>query len=95
MRRFGTARRLSRVFAGDVAEGITFDQAREWIVEGLALASEYADARGIKLALENHGSLAGRGEQVRGLIEDVRAQSENDALGANPDTGNFILVNQP
>jgi sugar phosphate isomerase/epimerase len=84
-----------RVFAGDVAEGITFDQAREWIVEGLALASEYAAARGVKLALENHGTLAGRGDQVRGLIDDVRAMSETDVLGANPDTGNFILVNQP
>ncbi len=84
-----------RVFAGDVAEGITFDQAREWIVEGLALASEYAAARGIRLALENHGTLAGRGDQVRGLIDDVRARSETDVLGANPDTGNFILVNQP
>lgn len=83
-----------RVFAGDVAEGITFDQARSWIVEGLALASDYAFGKGVKLALENHGSLAGRGEQVRGLIEDVRRRCGNDALGANPDTGNFLIVGQ-
>jgi sugar phosphate isomerase/epimerase len=84
-----------RVFAGDVAEGITFDQARGWIIEGLAMASVYADEHGIKLALENHGTLAGRGQQVRGIIEDVRAMAGNSALGANPDTGNFLLVNQP
>jgi len=84
-----------RVFAGDVAEGITFDQARGWIIEGLAKASTYAEEHGVKLALENHGSLAGRGEQVRGIIEDVRALAGNSALGANPDTGNFLLVNQP
>ena len=84
-----------RVFAGDVAEGITFDQARAWIVEGLAKASVYAHDHGVKLALENHGTLAGRGDQVRGLIEDVRAMAGNDTLGANPDTGNFLLVNQP
>lgn len=84
-----------RVFAGDVSEGITFDQAREWIVEWLAKASIYAHERGIKLALENHGTLAGRGEQVRGIIEDVRVWCGNTALGANPDTGNFLLVNQP
>lgn len=84
-----------RVFAGDVASGITFDQAREWIVEGLAEASTYAYEQDVKLALENHGTLAGRGDQVRGLIEDVRARCGNDALGANPDTGNFLLVNQP
>ena len=84
-----------RVFAGDVAEGITFDQAREWIIEGLADASRYAGQNGIKLALENHGKLAGRGDQVAGIIADVRKLAGNDALGANPDTGNFLLVNQP
>jgi len=83
-----------RVFAGDVTEGITFDQARAWIVEGLAEASKYAASKGKRLALENHGTLAGRGEQVRGLIEDVRERAGNDALGANPDTGNFLIVNQ-
>ncbi|MBC8064366.1 MAG: sugar phosphate isomerase/epimerase [Chlorobia bacterium] len=84
-----------RVYAGDVSEGITFDQARAWIVEGLSEASKYAHSKGIRLALENHGTLAGRGEQVKGLIEDVRRMAGNDALGANPDTGNFLIVNQP
>ncbi len=84
-----------RVFAGDVAEGMTFEQAREWIVEGLCEGSKYAASHGIKLALENHGTLAGRGDQVRGIIADVRAKSGTDVLGANPDTGNFLLVNQP
>jgi sugar phosphate isomerase/epimerase len=84
-----------RVFAGDVSEGISFDQAREWIVEGLAEASRYAASKGVRLALENHGTLAGRGEQVKGIIDDVRAMAGNDALGANPDTGNFLIVNQP
>ncbi len=84
-----------RVFAGDIAPGITFEQARAWIIEGLSEASRYAAERGIRLALENHGQLAGRGDQVRGIIEDVRLRSGTDALGANPDTGNFLLVNQP
>ena len=84
-----------RVFAGDVAEGITFDQAYNWIIEGLARASEFAAQMNIKLALENHGTLAGKGDQVCKIIEDVRAAAGNDALGANPDTGNFLLVNQP
>ncbi len=84
-----------RVFAGDVSDGITFDQAREWIVEGLAEASKYAASKGKRLALENHGTLAGRGEQVRGIIQDVRRLAGNDALGANPDTGNFLIVHQP
>lgn len=84
-----------RVFAGDVAPGITFDQAREWIVEGLVEASKVAHAEGVKLALENHGTLAGQGDQVLGLIRDVRERSGNDAFGANPDTGNFLLIDPP
>jgi sugar phosphate isomerase/epimerase len=87
--------KVVRVFAGDVSESITFDQAREWIVEGLAAASTYAHHQGVKLALENHGKLAGRGDQVKSIVEDVRRRSGNEALGANPDTGNFLLVNQP
>jgi len=79
-----------RVFAGDIAEGITYDQARAWIVEGLRAAAEYAGQAGIRLALENHGHLAGRGEQVVNLINDVG----HEALGANPDFGNFILVDE-
>src|SRR5437868_9504576 len=92
-RHFGAG--VVRVFAGDVSEGITFEQTREWIIDGLSKASEYASKNNVKLALENHGKLAGRGDQVRGIIEDVRKRSGVDVLGANPDTGNFLLVNQP
>lgn len=87
--------KVVRVFAGDVAPGITFAQARAWIVEGLSRASVEAHQAGLRLALENHGTLAGKADQVRGLIEDVRAQSGVDALRANPDTGNFLLVDAP
>lgn len=105
-RQFGA--KVVRVFAGDVHGDLTFDQARRWIVEGLVEASLYAAEHDVKLALENHGSLAGRGEQVRGIITDVRERLEGlgdmgqvtsdtavATLGANPDTGNFLLVNQP
>lgn len=81
-----------RVFAGDVSDGVTFADARAWIVDGLCDASRYAHERYIKLALENHGQLAGRGEQVREIIEEVRQRTGIDALGANPDFGNFVLV---
>lgn len=84
-----------RVFAGDVSPGISFEEARDWIVEGLTAAAEYAHKAGVRLALENHGKLAGRGDQVRELVGEVRLQSGCDAFGANPDTGNFMLVNQP
>lgn len=85
-----------RVFAGDVAAdgSLSIETAHEWIVEGLTEAAILADAADVRLALENHGRLAGRSDQVRKIIDDVRARSGNSRLGANPDTGNFMLVGQ-
>ena len=83
-----------RVFAGDVSEGVTFQDARAWIIDGLTEVSNYAHEKGVRLALENHGKLAGRSDQVRGIIDDVRQRCGHAALGANPDTGNFQLVSQ-
>lgn len=85
-----------RVFAGNLApdSGIGFDEAFGWIVDGLAEASVYAHSRSVRLALENHGKLAGKSSQVRDVIDAVRQKSGNDALGANPDTGNFLLVGE-
>jgi sugar phosphate isomerase/epimerase len=79
-----------RVFAGNPIEGVTFEHALNWIVEGLSEAAKYAETHGITLALENHGKLAGRSDQVLKILELVG----NRALKANPDTGNFLLVHQ-
>jgi len=87
--------KVVRVFAGDTAEGIDYQEARRWIIEGLADACVYAAEHDTFLALENHGKLAGRGDQIKDIIEAVRRNSGTDALGANPDTGNFLLVGQP
>jgi len=86
--------KVVRVFAGDIAEGISSEQARAWIIDGLVESANYASTKGVKLALENHGKLAGRGDQVRAIVEDVRAKCGHDSMGANPDTGNFLLVDQ-
>ena len=86
--------KVVRVFAGDVSEGIEFDEARTWIVEGLADVSNYAREHDVKLALENHGRLAGRSDQIIGIVDEVRDKCGHDALGANPDTGNFLLVGE-
>jgi sugar phosphate isomerase/epimerase len=86
-----------RVFAGDIYADADFtaEQAFAWIIDGLAEASDYAHSKSIRLALENHGKLAGRGDQINDIIAKVRAKTGHNALGANPDTGNFLLVNQP
>lgn len=89
---FGAA--TVRVFAGNPTQGVTFDQARSWIIDGLCKAARYADENGVRLALENHGLLAGRSDQVKSIIDEVRVLTGNHALGANPDTGNFLLVGE-
>lgn len=85
-----------RVFSGDVpADGsISFESGLGWIIDGLTEAANYAHAHGVRLGLENHGKLAGRSDQVRTVISAVRDRCGHDALGANPDTGNFLLVGE-
>ncbi len=80
-----------RVFAGDADPAFAPDQCLAWIVEGLTGAARYAQDRGVTLALENHGRLAGRADQVLTILDAVASP----ALGANPDTGNFLLVHRP
>ncbi len=82
--------KVVRVFAGNPIEGVSFELAFDWIVEGLSEAADYAEPRGITLALENHGLLAGKSEQVLKILRTVNSP----ALKANPDTGNFLLVHQ-
>jgi sugar phosphate isomerase/epimerase len=79
-----------RVFSGNAKEGYTLQDGLDWIIDGLAQGAEYARSHGVTLALENHGLMAGRSDQVRGIIERVNSP----ALRANLDTGNFLLVNQ-
>lgn len=82
--------RTLRVFSGNAKPGYAFEDGLAWIVEGLAQGAEYAARYHVTLALENHGLMAGRSDQVRQVIDAVGSTS----LRANIDTGNFLLVNQ-
>ena len=77
-----------RVFSGDVVEGISFEQGKSYIIESLKECAAYAEKKGVTLVLENHGKFAGKGSQVKEIIETVGSK----ALRANTDTGNFLLV---
>jgi sugar phosphate isomerase/epimerase len=81
---------ILRVFSGNAKEGYALQDGLDWIVDGLAAGAAYAQEHGVVLALENHGLMAGRSDQVRGMIELVNSP----ALRANLDTGNFLLVGQ-
>jgi sugar phosphate isomerase/epimerase len=82
--------RVVRVFAADVRPDVTFEQTFAWIVEGLSEAAAYAYDHGIALALENHGLIAGRSDQVIAILKAVASP----ALKSNPDTGNFLLTEE-
>ncbi len=60
---------LMRVFSGSFREGYTLEQGMGWILDGLSAGAEYARQHGVTLALENHGLMAGRSDQVRTIIE--------------------------
>ena len=76
---------LLRVFAGPVPEGHTEEEARAWCIAGLREAVEYAEGKGVVLALENHGGITATFEQVRQLVEGVGS----DWLRVNLDVGNY------
>ncbi len=79
-----------RVFAGNPQPGIGLSDAFDWIVTAFGECVGYAESKGIVLALENHGALAGRSAQVAQILDAVGSP----ALQANPDTGNFLLVHE-
>lgn len=79
-----------RVFSGSAKEGYKLEDGLGWILEGLTEGAAYAQAHAVTLALENHGLMAGRSDQVRQIIQTVNSP----ALRANLDTGNFLLVGQ-
>jgi len=79
---------ISRVFGGSPKEGMSFEKARDYIVEGLRASSAYAASKNVVLALENHGRLCGKADQVLELIREVGSPS----FRANPDLANFTGV---
>jgi sugar phosphate isomerase/epimerase len=74
-----------RVFGGPVPKDATLEQATAWAVETLKEAEPLAAARGIYLALENHGGVTATADGVLAILQAVDSQW----VGANLDTGNF------
>ncbi|MFF2447433.1 sugar phosphate isomerase/epimerase family protein [Neobacillus sp. NPDC058068] len=81
---------MVRIFSGDVQEGVSFEQGKQWIIEGLKESAKYAEENGVILGIENHGYFAGHSAQVAELIEAVDSPNVQSTL----DTGNFLLVDE-
>ncbi len=74
-----------RVFAGNAPKGVETETARAWAVECLKEVSAYAGERGVILALENHGGITARADELIAIVEAV----DSPWLGVNLDGGNF------
>lgn len=91
-RRFGA--KVVRVFAGNPAENVSEAQCHEWIIKGLVMAARVAADNDVTLALENHGQLTGKSWQIEAILQEVHQKSGTNALAANTDFGNFLLVDE-
>jgi len=76
-----------RVFAGPVPEGVDEAEAMRWAVECLRECIAYGSQSGVVIALENHGGVTARAEQVLAIAEQVRGPW----FGLNLDCGNFSV----
>lgn len=75
-----------RVFAGSVPPGHTEEEAYNWTVDALKACAQYAEEKGIVLALENHGGITTKAEIVLRILEDVGSEWVRHVL----DTGNYL-----
>jgi len=74
-----------RVFAGAAPKGYSEEEATRWVIESLRECAAYAEPRGILIALENHGGVTSKAEQIINILKEVGS----DWVGANLDTGNY------
>lgn len=81
---------IVRVFCGDLHGELTYADGQDWIVEGLKQCAGLAEKEQIYLAIENHGILAGKSEQVEEIIAKVNSAYVKSTF----DTGNFLLVHE-
>jgi sugar phosphate isomerase/epimerase len=75
-----------RIFAGKVPKGDSEDAAIERCAAGINECLDYAAAKGVFLALENHGGITATPAQMMKIIKLVKSSAW---FGVNFDSGNF------
>lgn len=73
-----------RIFAGSLQKGTTIEQAREWCIDAIRVCCDYAAPRGVILALENHGGIVSRADDLLAIVRAI----DSDWFGVNWDSGN-------
>ena len=74
-----------RIFAGVVLRGDKENEAVARAIEGIKESLPYAIEKGVTLAVENHGGITARPEQLLHIVRSV----DSPNFGVNLDTGNF------
>jgi sugar phosphate isomerase/epimerase len=74
-----------RIFAGDVPKGGSEEQARRSTIDAIHRCCEYSAGRGVILALENHGGIVTRADQLLSIVKEVKSEW----FGVTWDSGNF------
>lgn len=74
-----------RVFGGYVPEGYTEKEATEWTIQSLKSCVGYAEERGVVIAMENHGGITAKADNVLNIIKGV----DSPWFRLNLDLGNF------
>lgn len=75
-----------RIFAGNVAKGMTEEEAIQNCVAGIESVLPDAAKAGVILALENHGGITATPEQMLKIVTGVK---KSPWFGVNFDGGNF------
>jgi sugar phosphate isomerase/epimerase len=74
-----------RVFGGYVPKSFSEEHVIQWVIEALKKCVNYAEESGVVIALENHGGITARADNVVRIVEDVGSPW----FRVNLDLGNY------
>ncbi|HHV96855.1 MAG TPA: sugar phosphate isomerase/epimerase [Clostridiaceae bacterium] len=82
--------KLVRIFSGGkVPEGRTWRECVDAVLEGLKPCVEYAEKRGMRLAVESHGQFGNDLEAMLTILDEINSPM----FGVTLDTANFTYYN--
>jgi sugar phosphate isomerase/epimerase len=77
---------LVRIFASHIPEAYVTDEVWERVIKKMRLVAPYAEAKGVKLAIENHFGITNTPLDLLRILENVKSP----AIGLNLDAANFV-----
>ena len=83
--------KIVRVFAGNVKSDFSdYKTAKKILISSFKEVSSFAKEQGVVLALENHGLLCAKTNQILDILREVNSSN----LRLNLDIGNFLAVDE-